>query len=538
MEDTTYRDEDVVNLVNSHFIAISVDNDRRPDINQRYNMGGWPTTVFLTPTGEILTGGTYFPPQKLKLLLERVSNYYREHRDEIYAKISESEHLIEEEIKLREGKLNQKIIHDVIGYIVDSFDPDFGGFGNAPKFHHSDALNLSLKWYNRTGDEYYLNIVLKTLDKMSSGVIFDHVYGGFFRYSTTRDWSIPHFEKMLEDNANLLKTYLNAYAITSDLKYKETAIKILNYIDSRLFDKENGGFYGSQSADEEFYRLDEKERAFMKEPPVDKTKFTNWNSIAISSYLHAFNILDEKKYLKYALKSIEFLLKNSYEEGEGVYHYSNELKILSDQIYFSKALIDAYESTGKRNFIEYSKDIADFILKNFYDNSGGFFDIMEDKGAIGNLKMRNKGIQENVIAAQVFIKLHYLLSKKDYIEIAEKTLLAFSELYQRYGIFACAYADAVDMYLYPVNLVIVGPERDEGTINLHKEVLRFFEPNKIIEILNPEKHEKRISKLNYPVHEEPKLYVCANKFCSEPIDADERAFETMSNFVKSRLSFN
>ncbi len=122
--------------------------------------------------------------------------------------------------------------------------------------------------------------------------------------------------------------------------------------------------------------------------------------------------------------------------------------------------------------------------------------------------------------------------------MAERTLLNFSEVYGSYGIFACSYADAADMYMYPVNLVIVGPKNDELTKRLHGEVLRFYEPNKIIEILDPEEDAERISKLKYPVHEEPKLYVCANKFCSEPIDANDRVFENMRNFVKKRLTFN
>ncbi len=199
MDQTTYSNRDVVKLIREKFVSIRVDRDKRPDIDKRYNMGGWPTTAFLTPDGEVITGATYIPPQQMKLLLQSIHSFYYKNKDNIKAKLKEIETEEKKASSMRYGpdhRFFQSIVESLTLEIGSSFDSLHGGFGNSPKFPQSGALALALLEYRIQGHKSILNIVTKTLKKMSAGGIYDKEEGGFFRYSTKRDWSIPHYEKI------------------------------------------------------------------------------------------------------------------------------------------------------------------------------------------------------------------------------------------------------------------------------------------------------------------------------------------------------
>ena len=172
MDETSYANPEVAALINADFIPIRVDTDQRPDIKSRYNMGGWPTTAFLTPDGEVLTGATYVPPEEFKRLLNQVSDYYRNNKDAVQAKLSELEDRRQAAREARAraiGELSISIVEEVVEAVVDGFDPLHGGFGEAPKFPHAEALELALAEYWRTKDEQLLGVVTKTLSAMAQG---------------------------------------------------------------------------------------------------------------------------------------------------------------------------------------------------------------------------------------------------------------------------------------------------------------------------------------------------------------------------------
>jgi uncharacterized protein YyaL (SSP411 family) len=218
---TTYSDPEVVRLVNRDYVPIRVDNDKRPDVNRRYNLGGWPTTAFLTPDGDIIAGGTYIPPEDMKDALRKVKALYLQGKAKSPSAIPSSE----DAEKQLTAEVSQGIIDDVLTSLVMSFDSVYGGFGDNPKFPHTDALELALVQYWYAGDKGLLTMVTKTLDHMARGGMYDHEDGGFFRYSTTRDWSIPHYEKMCKENAKLLGTYLHAYQATGETSTSKWLVK-------------------------------------------------------------------------------------------------------------------------------------------------------------------------------------------------------------------------------------------------------------------------------------------------------------------------
>jgi uncharacterized protein YyaL (SSP411 family) len=529
MERTTYSDRDVAKLIQEKYVPIRVDRDQRPDIDKRYNMGGWPTTAFLTPNGEVITGATYVPPQQMKPLLQRISRFYKKNKNNIKAKLKEVK---KEEIKApsieyrMDHEFFQSIVDNLTLEIASSFDSLHGGFGNAPKFPQSGALALALLEYHMQGHKALLNIATKTLQKMSAGGIYDREEGGFFRYSTTRDWSIPHYEKMCEDNAKLLVNYLETYQVTGEKTFKETAQGILTYVDANLSDQDNGGFYGSQDADEEYYKLSRSERWKRTPPRIDKTLYTNWNAMMISAYLLASIVLKNLSYQKFALRTVNLMLEKTFSPRKGMYHYYSENKrrlpgLLTDQASMIRCLIDVYQSTSDRKFLNYAENIAKFVLNNLWNDAGGFYDRPKNDEALGALKVLDKSLDENSVVATVFLRLHYLTGREKYLELARRTLEHLASSYQRYGILAAAYGLAVELYLHPVQIHIVGPKKDPLTRRFLKESLTVYNPLKVIEVLDPAADNERLANLKYSLTKTPRAYMCFEGGCTLVEDPEE-----------------
>src|SRR6195256_3333027 len=249
MDETTYSNQGVIDMINREYLPIRVDNDLRPDINQRYNMGGWPTTAFLTSTGEILTGATYLPPDQMADALARVSTYYRTHRPEIASRVLEGKKRSGSAVARAAGSLDDAIVDEVLDAVKNSYDAEYGGFGSAPKFPQTDAILMLLEQAQLRSDPELRSMAVHTLQQMAGGGTSAHVEGGFFRYSTTQDWSVPHFEKMLEDHGALV----NALALTGQAEILDDAVR---YLDQVLRDPKTGLYAGSQDADEHYYSMD------------------------------------------------------------------------------------------------------------------------------------------------------------------------------------------------------------------------------------------------------------------------------------------
>jgi uncharacterized protein YyaL (SSP411 family) len=521
MDQTTYSNSEVARLIEDKFVPIRVDRDQRPDIDKRYNMGGWPSTAFLTPDGEILTGGTYIPPQQMTFLLDHVSQLYQKNKGELKARIKELQKEVEKppvEYGL-DSEVFLSVIDGLTLQIASGFDSLHGGFGNAPKFPHSGALRLALLQHHLQGHKAALNIVKKTLTEMQNGGIYDKEEGGFFRYSTTRDWSIPHYEKMCEDNAKLAVNYLEAYQVTGENAFRDTAKGTLAYVNAKLSDQINGGFYGSQDADEVYYKLSLPERLKRTPPRIDQTLFVNWNAIMASAYLLASVVLDDPSYQDFALKTVNMLLETSFSPKNGITHFLIEGKshlsgLLTDQAHMIQCLIDSYPVTSDRKFLERAESLADFMLDKLWSDTGGFYDKPEGTGAFGALKLLDKPLNENSVAADAFLRLHHYTGKQKYLETARKTLEFFASNIQRYGIMGSVYGLAVELYLHPMQIHIVGSLKDDVTRRFLRESLRAYNPLKVVETLDPVLDRDRLKGLGYPVTETPTAYVCFEGTCN------------------------
>ena len=279
MDRESYEDPEVAAIVNEHFIAVKVDRDERPDIDNRYQaavqavsgQGGWPLTAFLTPDGKPFYGGTYFPPKdgygrpSFRRVLLSIANAYKEKHGDVVEQASMVENAIaqSESFAGKSGRISPSVITAIQESAQKMFDPEHGGFGSAPKFPHPSALELLIERYGRRhvtapGDpaerDSAENVLLRTmiittLEHMAKGGVYDQLAGGFHRYSVDERWVVPHFEKMCYDNSELLKNYVHAYQVTGSQFFADVARDIIRWMDEWLSDRERGGFYASQDAD-------------------------------------------------------------------------------------------------------------------------------------------------------------------------------------------------------------------------------------------------------------------------------------------------
>ena len=270
MDRESYDDPEVAKIVNERFVAVKVDRDERPDIDSRYQVavsaisgqGGWPLTAFLTPDGKPFYGGTYFPPDEnygrpsFKRVLNSIADAYHQKNGDVMEQAEMVEVAIAraESFAGSKGEFSPQAIDAIVESAVKMFDPQYGGFGSAPKFPHPAVLDLLIDRYARTGDGNLREVFVPTLEKMARGGVYDQLAGGFHRYSVDERWIVPHFEKMCYDNSELLKNYVHAYQVTGSEFIAAVARDIIRWMDEWLSDRERGGFYASQDAD---YSMDD-----------------------------------------------------------------------------------------------------------------------------------------------------------------------------------------------------------------------------------------------------------------------------------------
>jgi uncharacterized protein len=265
MDRESYENPETAALINQHFVAVKVDRDERPDVDARYQaavsaisgQGGWPLTAILTPDGRPYFGGTYFPPGDrygrpgFGRVLLTMAQAWRERRDDALESAGSVMAAIEhnESFSGRSGELTLALVDKIAGSALKQFDTRNGGFGSQPKFPHPSALDLLLEVaMNRDNGEAAVAFAV-TLEKMARGGVYDHLAGGFHRYSVDEHWVVPHFEKMLYDNTELLRNYVHGFQSYVRQDFLVTAREIVNWLDTTMTDRARGGFYASQDAD-------------------------------------------------------------------------------------------------------------------------------------------------------------------------------------------------------------------------------------------------------------------------------------------------
>jgi len=504
MDETTYSNQGVIDLINGEYVPIRVDNDVRPDINQRYNMGGWPTTAFLSPSGDILTGATYLPPDQMAGALGRVASYYRTHRPEIATKALEGRKRAGSIAARSAGELEPPAVEEVLTAVRSAYDPEYGGFGTAPKFPQTDAILLLLEQAQLRSDEELRRMAVHTLEQMAGGGTYDYVEGGFFRYSTTQDWSVPHYEKMLEDHAGLIAG-LAAAGMTSVLD-SATA-----YLDGVLRDPDTGLYAGSQDADEHYYSLDAAGRRGHDAPYVDRRVYSAWNAALAVAYLDAARRCERPGLLENARRLLDSLFESSYRAGEGLAHTEGVVGQLADQVWGMLAAVRAYQGGLGRRWLEVALELAQHLDERYADEAlGGYFD-HSGGDDLGRLSDPIKPLGENSVAAIALIELDVLVGDpaQPYLEPARRALESVAALPRQYGLMAAVFARALDRLRAPLKVTTGSEELARSALRTHPYAV--IEPS-----------------------DDARAVVCVGNICLAPVSTAEGLGEAIQEATRAR----
>ena len=471
MERESFEDPDTANLMNEHLIAIKVDREERPDIDSIYmnavqamtGSGGWPMTVFLTPERRPFYGGTYFPPEprqgltSFKQVILGVSDAYRKNKTGVKDAAHDLQKRLDESLGTSPtGSLDATLLESAFVSLNDIFDQTNGGFGGAPKFPQPVVFQFILRFHLRKGYATALGMVEKTLKNMARGGIYDHIGGGFHRYSVDSRWLVPHFEKMLYDNALLSQLYLHTYLVTGKDSYRTVLEDILGFVVREMTDS-SGGFYSAQDADSEgeegrfylwtpdevksvlggrdgdafarYFDVSEggnfegknilnipngekvsperlglwkskllTERGRRTKPSTDDKVLTSWNGFMMAAFAEAGAVLGRQDFLQTAENNAEFVLSKMIRNGRLMRSWRNGVAkvegYLEDYASYATALLTLYQATFNLRWFEEAQRLAASIGEHFLDKNGSFFDTGDYHE---KLVLRPRSVEDNAI---------------------------------------------------------------------------------------------------------------------------------------------
>lgn len=511
MEKDSFEHEDVAEILNEHFVSIKVDREERPDVDKIYmdavvsltGQGGWPMSVFLTPDLEPFYAGTFFWKEQFKTLLRNIAGAWKEEKEKIVLSAKRiTESLSNSDFITDEEELDPKAFLVLINESKARFDSVNGGFGRAPKFPPSMRLRALL----RLGE---VEMVKTTLYKMAYGGIYDHLAGGFSRYSTDEKWLVPHFEKMLYDNALLIKTYLEAFLVTKDETLKKIGIETLEYTLNQMLSSD-GVFYAAEDAgevgkegeyyvwksdelktlltDEEYNKLAEvygileggnfegnnvlnlktcwqdKEDPLIKSastkllvarskrlaPHLDEKILTEWNAMMVSALAIAYQVTSDEKYLAVANKTIDFIKTNLYQDKLYRRYIDGEIKhgaVLDDYANLIDALINLYAVSSNEDLATWAISLQNEQDTLLFDNDSYLYS--KEDSLLINKKELNDGATPsgNAVSILNLLRFYELTHKKDYQDKAVKMLSHLMHSMKRHpGAFSQSFI-ALDYYL-------------------------------------------------------------------------------------------
>ena len=552
MEEESFEAEDIARMLNERFVPVKVDREERPDVDAIYmqavqmltQQGGWPMSVFLTPDRKPFFAGTYFPARDgqrgarvgFATLLLELDRVWREERTRATHSAEQIAQAVQHSLAAdaSTGLPELHVLHGAMSYYAQVFDAHEGGVRRAPKFPSS------MNW-KRTGDEQALAMARLTLEKMALGGIYDQVGGGFHRYSTDGRWLVPHFEKMLYDNALLTLAYTEGWQATEEAFFQRIASEILDYVGREMTDP-SGAFWSATDADSEgeegtffvwtpaqlrevlgdddgkkaaelFRTTDEgnfegknvlslarvpdrDELAFLQQirprlyaararrpPPLTDTKIlTAWNGLMISSFARAGLAFAREDYVEHAARAAEALLR-MHESGGVLRRTGRHAGMLEDYAFFAAGLVDLFEATGEGRWLATARRLHETLAQRFAHPDGGFFRTPADHEALlAREKPGYDGAEPtgNSVAALTLLRLEALTGEAGWREQAERLLRSFGSLLAGAPAALGEMLLAVDFLLAePREVVLVRPEKGDDR-ELLDVVRRRFAPWQVL----------------------------------------------------------
>jgi uncharacterized protein YyaL (SSP411 family) len=595
MEHESFEDEATANLMNERFVCVKVDREERPDVDGLYmdavvsltGSGGWPMTVFLTPDGRPFWGGTYFPPEprfnmpSFQQVLLAIDEAYRERKVDLERQADELVRAIRQSSARPPSSepLTSALLSGAVSTLGGQFDSVHGGFGGAPKFPPASTLEFLLRMHHRSGDENALAMARLTLDRMASGGMYDQLGGGFHRYAVDAVWLVPHFEKMLYDNALLASAYLHAWVVTGVERYRGVVEETLDYLirDMRL---PEGGFASAQDADtageegltyvwtlDEIHGvLDEDDAAAVirrfgvtaqgnfegasvlhvaddvhvrpaalasllgarmrrPQPLRDDKVVAGWNGLALAALAEAGRRLERDDYVSMARSLAAFLLGPLTDERGRLLRTYREGKAkidgyLEDHANVANGLLELYFATGELRWLEEAKRLASLVVELFADVDNGAFFV--DAGG-ERLVARRKELDDHPTPSGNSMAAYLLLRLARIFGDGELERLAVGVFRVAHGLLARAPGAvghllcALDLHFSPPREVALVGESAE----LSRAALEGFEPNTVYAFAaGPEDPAlERVPLLvgKGLVDGKPAAYVCEGFACRAPV---------------------
>jgi len=462
MDDTTLSNDEVIALLNAFFVPIRVEESQRPDVDLRYNQNGWPTIAFLTPAGDDILRVNYLAPEPFISLVVRLVDAYQ--RDKTTLLETAARNCIEAQQRKADAApvpLGAPIVAEIAGMLEGLADHVHGGYGTQAKFLHPEANDFLLYLFGVSGDRTYLDHVAFTLEKMRENRTFDHKDGGFFRYSSRPDWREPYPEKLLDDQAGLLRNYLYTYLLTEGDAYKETALDLIDYLNTTLTDPAQPCFWGCQ----DYVRPELPHPASHPSGPLplfsllDQYVYCDANARAASSYLDSWWLLGRDDCRVRAEQILHRLWDTLRAPTGAMYRYWDGAPhvpgLLMDTTMTGLAMLDAYALLRQPLYLERAIQLGTAIVQRHRSPTGGFSDISETGPA--SLQVPITVLTQNARVATFFVRLADLSGHTDYRKLAFWALRSFPNAHRQYEAFAAGFGHALAQLLtLPLYIAITG----------------------------------------------------------------------------------
>jgi uncharacterized protein YyaL (SSP411 family) len=601
MERESFENPAIAAVMNDNFVNVKVDREERPDVDHIYMQavqsmtghGGWPMTVFLAPDGAPFYGGTYFPPEDrhglpgFPKLLAAIADAWRSRRAEVLQSGRELTASLGQTDRLRRAAtlLTEEVLFAAFQGVSAQFDEEWGGLGGAPKFPQPMIWEFVLRFFKRSGNDYARKMVHTTLVRMARGGMYDQLGGGFARYSVDAHWLVPHFEKMLYDNAQLASLYLHAWLAFGDPECRRVCEETLDYLLRDMTDPA-GGFHSAEDADSEghegkFYVWTAEEiravlggeadralaywgvdrgpnfegrsilyvagqpdpealaplrrrlldaRAARVRPGRDDKVLAGWNGLACRALAEAGRALGRRDYVAAAVRNAEFLLGSMRPDGRLRRTWkAGQVRLkgyLEDHAMVAAALVEVYEATFERRWLDGARGLADDMLALFWDDAlEGFYDTGRDHE---QLIVRPRNLFDNAVPAgtsvaiETLLRLAVLTGETTYESRALAALRPLADLMARHPSGFGRFLSALDFHLGPkVEVALVTPGREGGAESLAAEVFGRYLPNRVVV---GARAGDGAAAAGIPLLEgrgavdgKPTAYVCRNYACELPV---------------------
>lgn len=469
MDETTFSDPAVIELLNESFVPVRVDGDRLPHVQDQYIAGGWPTVAFLAPTGEVLWSGTFIEPDPFRETATGVLTAWTSRREELEAEIAKRRRALDaarrQTISL--GLVRREAADDVATALRDGFDPRNGGFGDAPKFPQPEAIEL-LYALSR-GDPTYAAMADQTLDGMLAGELWDAVEGAFFRYALNADWTAPRREKLLDANAAMLEAYATGAWLRARDDWADVAGRIVHWVDASLADARTGLWGGSRFADDDYDSADADRRRTLAVPATDSTIYTAACARWIAALALTGARLDRPDWVDRAGVALDALLAAMRTPDGGLFHYREPGEppripfLLMDTLQAARAALALAQATGRDRWLREARDLAAHMERAFWAEDGAFWDRAPSDHDVGALRYRDRPFDLNAEAARLLLDLGYLTGERGWRARAERTLARLGPFAGRHGVAAAGFALALEEFFdAPPRAFIVSADPDAG----------------------------------------------------------------------------